>query len=244
MPRILWAITGAGHLIRDVAKVMLELKKCLGLDVTTVMSVWGYHVARIYGVLPLLREISPGSYYNELLIGAKGFHYLGRVTTRRYNTVVVAPASANTVAKMVLGIADTLPTMVAAQAQKAGVPLIVLPTEVPNTQGVVISETPCFIDRGLCKAEICGKCSAAEACPVNAIEFVDGMPRIDLSKCIGCEKCVRACRYGAVRCWERIEVRVRRIDIENVEKLKRLEGVIVVESVEELAKALKRVLRA
>ncbi len=243
VPRLLWAVTGAGHLMRAVAKAMLELKKTMRLDVTTVMSVWGYHVARIYGVLPIMREISPGGYYNELLIGVKGFHYLGRVASRRYRAVVIAPATSNTVAKIVLGIADTVPTMVAAQAQKAGVPLVVLPTDIPGPRGLVETEIPCYIDRDACSPESCGKCFAAEVCPVNAIELVNGVPRIDLSKCVGCEKCVRACPRSAIKCWERIEIAVRRLDLENLEKLKHMEGTVVVTSVEELVKAVKEILR-
>jgi flavoprotein len=42
-----------------------------------------------------------------------------------YHTVVVAPASSNTVAKCVLGISDTLATNVFAQAGKCRVPAIV-----------------------------------------------------------------------------------------------------------------------
>ena len=43
-----------------------------------------------------------------------------------YHTLVVAPATSNTVAKMVLGLSDTLVTNVYAQAGKCRIPSIVL----------------------------------------------------------------------------------------------------------------------
>jgi flavoprotein len=43
-----------------------------------------------------------------------------------YHTLVVAPATSNTVAKMVLGLSDTLVTNIYAQAGKCRVPSIVL----------------------------------------------------------------------------------------------------------------------
>ena len=43
-----------------------------------------------------------------------------------YHTLVVAPATSNTVAKMVLGLSDSLVSNVYAQAGKCGIPSIVL----------------------------------------------------------------------------------------------------------------------
>src|SRR5262249_47834691 len=55
-----------------------------------------------------------------------------------YHTLVVAPATSNTVAKCVLGISDTLVTNVFAQAGKCRVPAIVFACDTapePETQG-------------------------------------------------------------------------------------------------------------
>lgn len=233
---ILWAITGSGAYIRDVVHAIYELKKAYGLKITTILSKWGYEVARIYGVIETLRKISSGRYYEELLIGDQGMYYIGRINLNKYRFIVIAPATSNTVAKMVHGIADTPPTLAFAEAVKSRIPVIVLPSDVVEANGYLYSEIPCYIDRNLCKCiQEQGICSAMEICPVKAIVIANDMfPRIDLSKCIGCEKCVKACGYGAIKCWEKIRLKPRDLDLENVEKLIRQKDVYVVRTVDEL----------
>jgi flavoprotein len=94
-----------------------------------------------------------------------------------YHTLVVAPATSNTVAKFVAGISDTLATNVFAQAGKCRVPVIVF------------------------------------AC--------DTAPELE-TKAPG----------GVVKVWP------RRIDLENVERLKQFERTSVVESLAGLVEAV------
>ena len=56
-----------------------------------------------------------------------------------YHTVVVAPATSNTVAKCAVGISDTLPTNMFAQAGKLGIASIVFACD---TEPVVITKAP------------------------------------------------------------------------------------------------------
>ena len=56
-----------------------------------------------------------------------------------YHTVVIAPATSNTVAKCVVGISDTLPTNMFAQAGKLGIPGIVFACD---TEPVVVTRSP------------------------------------------------------------------------------------------------------
>jgi len=56
-----------------------------------------------------------------------------------YHTVVIAPASSNTVAKCAFGISDTLPTNMFAQAGKLGIAGIVFACD---TEPVVVTKSP------------------------------------------------------------------------------------------------------
>lgn len=236
---VLWGITGGGTYLRESAEVMEGLSR-RGLRVTIMMSRWGAEVVRIYGVEPIIRRIATGDYLRELLVGDGAMYYVGRLALGRYRVFVVAPATANTVAKFVLGIEDTAVTAAFAQAEKSGVPIVVLPTEAVVRNGKVISVLPCYISSQLCRLPEEGRCVAADACPVNAIVERGVKASIDISRCIGCEVCVKACPYGAVRCWETVLQELRSVDRENIERLSTLPGVVIVRSPQELEDALLR----
>lgn len=61
-----------------------------------------------------------------------------------YHTVVVAPATSNTVAKCALGLSDSLPTNMFAQAGKLGIPGIVFACD---TKPFVVTTAPRTADR-------------------------------------------------------------------------------------------------
>ena len=56
-----------------------------------------------------------------------------------YHTIIIAPATSNTVAKCAYGISDTLPTNMFAQAGKLGIPGIVFACD---TEPVVVTQSP------------------------------------------------------------------------------------------------------
>ena len=242
MTCVAWAITGGGSFIRELARGFLELKRRLGVKITVFASKWGYEVARIYGVARLLDLISPGNYLEELFVGDNGFYHLGRFSMGVYRVLVVAPATSNTVAKIAYGIADTLPTAVFAQATKTGTPVIVLPTDIPMEDGYAVSHTPCYVDQRVCMYSYERDCLPARKCPVKAMVVANNVVRIDLSRCIGCMECVKQCRYNAIHCWREIRVKVRKIDLENIKKLKEIGNVHVVKSVETLFDLLEEFL--
>jgi flavoprotein len=120
-PRLAWAITGSGHYIKECLDFMLTLDA-----VDLYISQAGEEVLKMYGVdLADIRAVMP--VYRDKAASAPpvGHFYKGY-----YHTFVMAPTTSNTMAKCVLGIADTLVTNLYAQAGKCRVPSIVYPCDI------------------------------------------------------------------------------------------------------------------
>jgi len=114
-PRWGWALTGSGHFFKET----LDMIRGLG-DVDLFVSRAAGEVVRMYKQnlsLPKSARIFRDTTASSAPVG---YFYYGV-----YHTLVVAPATSNTVAKCVLGISDTLATNVFAQAGKCRVPTIV-----------------------------------------------------------------------------------------------------------------------
>jgi dihydromethanopterin reductase (acceptor) len=115
-PRIAWAVTGSGHYLEECLEIVRDLD-----DVDLFYSQAGVVGVRMYGHDP--KAITKGRVFRVRAASSPpvGLFYRGD-----YHTLIVAPATSNTVAKMVLGLSDTLVTNVYAQAGKCRIPSIVL----------------------------------------------------------------------------------------------------------------------
>lgn len=223
--QLAWAVTGAGHFLQDSYDVFKELT--LRHHITTLISSAGEEVLQMYGLHNKLVKISGGDYLEEIFRESeqgRSFPKAGRFLLGRYDALIVAPATSNTVAKIAYGIADTLPTNAVAQAVKGGVPVYIVPVDIA---GDVVSEMPYSIDRLLC--EHCDDCPPARVCPKNAITDY----QIELLKCTGCGMCVEVCRHEAINGGP-VKLRVRDVDMQNVETLRKLDGIEVVEKPQDL----------
>lgn len=115
-PRLAWGLTGSGHYLRECLDLANELD-----DVDLFLSRAGEEVLHMYGhPLTGLREGFRIFRDNTASAAPVGLFYHGH-----YHTVVIAPATSNTVAKCVAGISDSLPTNIFAQAGKCRIPSIV-----------------------------------------------------------------------------------------------------------------------
>jgi len=77
-------------------------------------------------------------------------------------------------------------------------------------------------------------------CPYEAIYTLpNGDVRIDYNKCRGCGACEESCKYGAIRCWEKVRISPSPMDLKNLAELRRVSGIYIVESSEELIRKLK-----
>lgn len=239
MVRIGWGITGAGHLLAETFAVMEKLAKTH--KISCFVSSASEKVIRMYGLWSKLSKICPGGYYRELILEtAQGTDspLTGRFLRKTYRALIVSPASANTVAKVVTGISDTLVTNAIAQAEKGEVQILILPTD--QKPGKTKTKLPYLIDRTIC--EECERCSVIALCPVGAIVLSDGLPKIDLSRCNGCGICIKRCPHGAVSFGKEVSVMTRKIDVENVDKLKENKNFIVLSKPREIQIALRKVI--
>ncbi|MGB8587448.1 MAG: flavoprotein [Pseudolabrys sp.] len=108
-PRWGWALTGSGHFFKECLNIMGELDE-VDLFVTRAAG----EVIRMYRqALPKSMRVFRDTTASAAPVGA--FYY------GIYHTLVLAPATSNTVAKCVYGISDTLATNVFAQAGKCRV---------------------------------------------------------------------------------------------------------------------------
>lgn len=124
--KLAWALTGSGHYLRECIDLINQLDNVdlfLSKAADEILKQYGYkhNVGRVF--LDKTASSVPVEFF-----------YHGA-----YHTVVIAPATSNTVAKMVCGISDTLVTNVYAQAGKCRVPSIVFACD---TEPEIESEAP------------------------------------------------------------------------------------------------------
>lgn len=128
-----WALTGSGHHFTE----SIEIVRALG-DVDLFVSDAAEEVLRMYRqdsepLPPQIRVFRDASASSASI---------GRFYQGAYHTLVVAPASSNTVAKAVCGISDTLVTNCFAQAGKCRVPCIVFACDTMPEMTTMAPEGP------------------------------------------------------------------------------------------------------
>jgi flavoprotein len=168
-PRLAWALTGSGHFFTESLELMSGIA-----DLDLFVSKAANEVVRMYkkdmSKLPKTARVFKDTTASAAPVG-QFYHGF-------YHTLVLAPATSNTIAKCVYGISDTLATNVYAQAGKCRVPSIVF---------------------------------ACDTAPELETMAPDGM----------------------------VKVFPRRVDLDNVEKLRSFEATQVVDSLAGLERALQ-----
>jgi dihydromethanopterin reductase (acceptor) len=220
---IAWGIAGAGHFLKETFSAMEDISK--EHRITAFLSQSGEEVIKAYGLWDKLNEICPGDYLEEVITSkaeGKSSPTTGRFFLKRYDALIVSPATTNTVAKIVHGISDTLVTNAVSHAAKSMTPIYICPVD----RFVGESETtlPHYVDRDICQN--CPECPPVEICDQDAF----GDRRIDLLKCTACGDCVFVCEHGAVIAGKKTTFKVREIDAKNVKLLEEMEFITVIDS--------------
>ena len=128
--RFAWALTGSGHMLEESLALAGRLP-----HVDLFLSAAAEEVLPRYGIeLDSLRERF--RVFRDKTASAVP---VGALYEEQYHTLVIAPATSNTVAKCAFGISDTLPTNMFAQAGKLGIAGLVFACD---TQPVVVTRAP------------------------------------------------------------------------------------------------------
>lgn len=115
-PREAWAITGSGHYLKECLELIQhrpDVDLFLSKAAAEVLPMYDFDVKTLKERFTCFRDTTASA-------SPVGLFYQGR-----YKRLVIAPATSNTIAKMVWGIADTLVTNIYAQAGKCQIPSIV-----------------------------------------------------------------------------------------------------------------------
>jgi archaeoflavoprotein AfpA len=176
--KIAWGITGSGDKLMECVTFMEDLTEKYNLDVHVYLSREGKVVLKFYKLLKEVKEHFPKLSSES---GPNAPFLSGKIQLGTYSFLLIAPATANTAAKIAYGIADSLITNSAAQAMKADVPVYIFPVD--QKEGEIITKLP------------------------------DGRD---------------------------LKLRMRKEDVENVEKLRRMRGITVLNRMDEIEAVVKK----
>jgi len=172
----MWGMTGTGYILKESIDLMKELQEKYNLDISVMLSKEGQVVVKWYKQWDYLNEVVKKIFVENT---PNNPFLAGPLQIGKYDFLIVCPVSANSVAKISYGIADSLITNCVAQTIKGGIPVYLLPSD--QQKEPIITSRP------------------------------DGSPLV---------------------------LKIRDIEIENIEKLKKMEGLTIFSNFSELTKWL------
>jgi len=123
---MMWGITGTGYLLDECIDLMKELQNEHNVDLTVILTKEGAAVVKWYkkwlNLTEAVKRVKVEKTPNIPF-------YAGPLQLGKYDLFLVCPVSANSVAKIVHGIADTLITNCIAQAIKGGMNVHIFPSD-------------------------------------------------------------------------------------------------------------------
>jgi len=133
--KIAWGVTGGGDKIVEYLEIMKEIKKEYenAVEIQVYLSKAGETVLKFYGgrakFYDLESELKENFAKVAVEINANSPFLAGWMQMHKFEFLLIAPATSNTVAKIANGIGDTMLSNAAIMSLKAFVPVYVVPTD-------------------------------------------------------------------------------------------------------------------
>jgi archaeoflavoprotein AfpA len=126
--KVAWGITGAGDKIAEIVEVMKELKKQLEdkVEIDVFISKAAETMLKFYR---LDEEIKKSFTKVMVEVNANSPFLAAWMQSGKYELLLIAPCSSNSVAKIANSISDTMLTNAAIMSLKAFRPVYILPTD-------------------------------------------------------------------------------------------------------------------
>lgn len=176
--KVVWGISGSGDKMPETVAAMVAARERLDIEVTAAVSIAGVRVLRWYKLTETVEQLAHAVKVEK---DANSPFITGPLQIGQYDCLLVAPATANTVAKVAHGIEDSMLTNAVGQTAKSTTPIFIMPVDL--YPGTTVTMRP-----------------------------------------------------GG----ERLELKIRAIDVENSNKLRGMEGITVFESPAEIEGILRQ----
>ena len=126
--KVAWGITGAGDKIEEFVEVMKQVKKEYenNVDIQVFVSKAAETVLKYYR---LENEVKQNFAKVMVEVNSNAPFLAAWMQIHKYEFLLIAPASSNTVAKIAYGIGDSMLTNAANMSLKAFVPVYVVPSD-------------------------------------------------------------------------------------------------------------------
>ncbi len=122
----MWGMTGTGYILKESIELMKDLQENYDINITVMLSKEGEVVVKWYKQWDYLNEVVKKVFLENT---PNNPFLAGPLQIGKYDFLIVCPVSANSVAKISYGIADSLITNCVAQTIKGSVPVYLLPSD-------------------------------------------------------------------------------------------------------------------
>jgi archaeoflavoprotein AfpA len=126
--KVAWGISGAGDKIAEFIEVMKAVKKEYegSVEIHVFVSKAAETVLKFYRLEDELKQNFPKV---QVEVNSNSPFLAAWMQMRKYEFLLIAPGTSNTVAKIALGIGDSMLTNAASMSLKAFVPVYIVPTD-------------------------------------------------------------------------------------------------------------------